>query len=102
MLEAVRQRIGFYASTPAYWPVLEPHGMGDLGRSLNALSKQGRWEDMTRAVPDDLLHLMCAAGRHDQLADAIATRFAGVSDVVTVSSPLPPDLIQDIQRIPAA
>lgn len=101
MLETVRQRIGFYASTPAYWPVLDLHGLGELGRSLNALSKQGRWADMTRAVPDELVQLMCAVGRHDQLAGAIAARFAGACDVVTVSTPLPPDLIQDIQRIPA-
>jgi probable F420-dependent oxidoreductase len=99
MVETVRKRIGFYASTPAYWPVLEQHDLEDLGKELNALSKQGRWDDMTAAVSDDLLHLMCAVGRHDQLAAALAERFAGVTDVITVATPLPPDLIQDIQRL---
>ena len=46
--EWVRMRIGFYGSTPAYWPVFEQHDLGDLGKKLNALSRQGRWEEMTR------------------------------------------------------
>ena len=71
----------------------------DVPEELNALSKQGRWDDMTAAVSDDLLHLMSAVGRHDQLAAALAERFAGVTDVITVATPLPPDLIQDIQRL---
>ena len=42
----MRQRIGFYGSTPSYWPVLELHDLGDLGRKLNALSKAGEWQAM--------------------------------------------------------
>ncbi len=30
--ERVRQQIGFYGSTPAYQPVLELHGLGDLAK----------------------------------------------------------------------
>lgn len=102
MVEQVRTRIGFYGSTPAYWPVLAEHGFEDLGQKLNALSKQGRWDDMTREVSDDLLHLMTAVGRYDQLSSAIQARFEGLSDSVTLASDptLPPNLIQDIQRIP--
>lgn len=105
MVEWVRMRIGFYGSTPAYWPVLEKHGLGDLGRKLNALSKEGRWADMTAEIPDDLVHLMCAVGRHDEIAGAIERRFRGVADTVSASasselpSGLPPDVIQDIARI---
>ena len=29
-------RVGFYGSTPAYYPVLEAHGLHDLGPKLNA------------------------------------------------------------------
>ncbi|MCG8691673.1 MAG: TIGR03617 family F420-dependent LLM class oxidoreductase, partial [Minwuiales bacterium] len=35
MVEWVRMRIGFYGSTPAYFPVLELHGLEDLGHKLN-------------------------------------------------------------------
>ena len=41
-----RQQIAFYGSTPAYRPVLELHGWGDLQDELNALSKQGEWVEM--------------------------------------------------------
>ena len=38
----MRKQIGFYASTPAYAPVLEHHGWGGLHREANALTKQDR------------------------------------------------------------
>jgi probable F420-dependent oxidoreductase len=106
MAEWVRMRIAFYGSTPAYWPVLELHGLGDLGRKLNALSKEGKWDEMTRSIPDDFLHLCAAIGRHDEIAGIIETRFGNASDTLNASvnsatpSDMPPDLIKDIQRIP--
>jgi len=33
----------FYASTPAYRPVLQLHGWEDLAAELTALTKQNRW-----------------------------------------------------------
>ena len=38
--------LAFYGSTPAYRPVLDAHGWGDLQPELNAMSKQGRWQEM--------------------------------------------------------
>lgn len=106
MAEWVRARIAFYGSTPAYWPVLELHGLGDLGRKLNALSKEGKWDEMTRSIPDDFLHLCAAIGRHDEIAPIVEKRFGNASDALNASvnqstpSDMPPDLVQDIQRIP--
>jgi probable F420-dependent oxidoreductase len=103
----VRTRIGFYGSTPDYWPVLELHGHGDLGRKLNALSKQGKWTEMTSAVPEELVHLFAAVGTHKEIAGKIEERFGGVADAITprgdpaIEADIPPDLIQDIRRIPA-
>jgi probable F420-dependent oxidoreductase len=101
----VRMRIGFYGSTPSYWPVLEAHGLGDLGRKLNTMSKQGQWAAMTREISDDVVRLFAAVGTHREIAAAIAERFAG-SDSIAASatsesgSDLPPDVLQDIQRLP--
>jgi probable F420-dependent oxidoreductase len=108
MFEWVRMRVGFYGSTPAYWPVLEAHGLDELGRKLNHMSKTGQWEHMAAEVPDDVVHLFAAVGRHDQIAAAIARRFGGISDTLfasmasTTPSDLPPDVVQEIRRLPAA
>ena len=48
---AVRQQIAFYGSTPAYRPVLDLHGWGDLQDELNVLSKQGEWVEMGAPHP---------------------------------------------------
>ena len=45
-----RRLLAFYGSTPAYRPVLAAHGWGDLQPELNAMSKQGRWQEM--GAPD--------------------------------------------------
>jgi hypothetical protein len=58
-------------------------------------------------VPDNVAHLFAAVGRHDQIVGAIASRFGGLVDALTLrgdgvgeASEVPPDLVQDIQRIP--
>ncbi|MDE0944431.1 MAG: TIGR03617 family F420-dependent LLM class oxidoreductase [Alphaproteobacteria bacterium] len=107
MVEWVRMRIGFYGSTRAYWPVLEEHGLEELGLKLNHMSKTDQWDKMTAEIDDDLVHLFTAVGRHDEITGAIEKRFGGLSDTLTDSSSseirgsLPADVIQDIQRIPA-
>jgi probable F420-dependent oxidoreductase len=106
MFEWVRMRVGFYGSTPAYWPVLEVHGLGDLGRKLNALSKQGKWAEMTTCVGDDLVRLFAAVGTHKEIAGAVERRFGGLGDAVfasinsTIRSDLRSDVLADICGIP--
>ncbi len=101
MREWVRMRVGFYGSTPSYWPVLETHGLQELGQKLNDMSKKGQWDAMTREITDDVLELFCAAGRHDEIAKVIETRFGGLVDVVSCEAGVPAELIQDIERIPS-
>ena len=55
MFEWVRQRVAFYGSTPAYYPVLAMHGLEDLGHKLNAMVRQGQWAEMAKEVPDDVV-----------------------------------------------
>jgi probable F420-dependent oxidoreductase len=106
MFEWVRQRVAFYGSTPAYYPVLAMHGLEDLGHKLNALVRQGRWDEMAKEVSDDVARLFAAVGRWDQIANAIEERFGGLVDAINARGnpeapgPLPRDLIEDIQRQP--
>jgi probable F420-dependent oxidoreductase len=108
MFEWVRQRVAFYGSTPAYYPVLAVHQLEDLGLKLNALVRQGKWNDIAREVPDDVVHLFAAVGRWDEIAAAIDRRFGGVVDAVNAranpAAPghLPRELIADLQHLPCA
>jgi probable F420-dependent oxidoreductase len=104
--EWVRGRIGFYGTTPSYWPVFEMHGLGDLGRELNQMSKQGKWAELASRVPDEVVHLFSAVGTHQEIAGQIEARFGGLSDAISlrtdavgVDPAVPPDLLQDIKRI---
>ncbi|TLH81571.1 LLM class F420-dependent oxidoreductase [Mycolicibacterium cosmeticum] len=86
---ATRQLLAFYGSTPAYRPVLEAHGWGELQPELNALSKQGRWAEMGGLIDDDVLHTIAACGTPAQVAAHIADRVRGVSDRVCIYQPGP-------------
>lgn len=97
--EWVRQRVGFYGSTPSYWPVFEVHGLEDLGFKLNDMSKKGQWDEMTQAVSDDVVRLFAAVGRFDEITNAIEQRFAGLVDVVGMPESAPPELLQDIAEL---
>ncbi len=102
--EWVRQRVAFYGSTPAYYPVFAVHGLEDLGLKLNALVRQGKWSELAGQVPDDVAHLFAAVGRHDQIVGAIEERFGGLVDALTLRGDgvgeVPPDLVQDIRLVP--
>lgn len=86
---ATRQLLAFYGSTPAYRPVLDVHGWGELQPELNALSKQGRWSEMGALIDDDVLHTIAACGTPEQVAAHIRDRVSGVSDRVCIYQPGP-------------
>lgn len=76
----VRGQISFYGSTPAYRPVLELHGWGDLQTELNALSKQGKWGDMANLITDEMLETFAIVCDLDDVADRIVGRYGGAID----------------------
>jgi probable F420-dependent oxidoreductase len=99
LFEWVRMRIGFYGSTPSYWPVFEVHGLQELGLKLNEMSKKGQWDEMTKEISDDVVHLFAAVGRHDELVGALTDRFGGMTDIVGLPEDTPPDVIQEVLAI---
>jgi len=90
-VSTVRGQIAFYGSTPAYAPVLELHGWGDLHPRLNALSKEGRWADMTELVPDELVETIAVVGRRDEVASLVAERVDGLATAVSLECTRRPD-----------
>jgi hypothetical protein len=83
----VRRQIAFYASTPAYRQVLAFHGRADLPAALNALTKQGRWNEMGDLVDDEVLDLFSVTGKPEEIGPAIVARFGGDLDRVALYAP---------------
>lgn len=104
--EWVRERLAFYGSTRTYLPVWEAHGEEELGFKLHDMSKKGQWKEMAKQLSDDHVRLFVAVGKHDEIVDAIKTRYDGVSDTVYVNQvpgidpQVPADLIDEIKKIP--
>ena len=102
--EVVRKQLGFYGSTPAYRPTLDAHGWGDLQPELNALSKQGRWDDMAGLISDEVLESIAVVARRRDVAAAIAARLDGLADGVSIENTRAPDprhfadIVQDMKR----
>ncbi|HEY3831164.1 MAG TPA: TIGR03617 family F420-dependent LLM class oxidoreductase [Acidimicrobiia bacterium] len=71
----VRNLLSFYGSTPAYRPVLEVHGWGELQTELNTLSKRGEWAQMATLITDEMIETIGVWGTPDQVASEITQRF---------------------------
>ncbi|MBT4010255.1 MAG: LLM class F420-dependent oxidoreductase [Actinobacteria bacterium] len=76
----VRRQIAFYASTPAYRPVLEMHGWGDLQSELNTMTKRGQWAEMGALIDDEMLDTFAIVGEPHQIADKINARWGDCVD----------------------
>ena len=104
--EWVRGRVGFYGSTPAYFPVLAVHGLQDLGQKLNRMTREGQWDQLAGEVSDDVLDHFAAVGRHDQIKGVVERRFASFSDGISArdvpgsGTPMPPELVREIAALP--
>jgi probable F420-dependent oxidoreductase len=87
--EAVRSMIAFYGSTPAYRPVLDAEGYGDLHPELHGLVAQGRWRDIPSRVPDDLIDRIAIVGTPEDVGAGIRRRADGVADAVCLAASMP-------------
>jgi len=84
---AVREQIAFYGSTPAYRPVLEAHGWGEVQDELNALSKQGQWKEMGKVITDDILDAFAVQGSPGELPGLVLGRFGDLVDRIGFYAP---------------
>ncbi len=85
--QAVRQQIAFYGSTPAYRPVLELHGWGDLQTELNTLSKRGEWVKMGELIDDSVLEAFAVVAPIGEVAAKVKARFGDVIDRFSFYTP---------------
>ncbi len=84
---AVKAQIAFYASTPAYRPVLELHGWGELQAELRPMSKRGQWQEMAELVSDEVLGTFAVVAPLDEVATRVRERFGDVVDRFSFYAP---------------
>jgi probable F420-dependent oxidoreductase len=73
-LFSARSQIAFYASTPAYKPVLEVHGWDDLQPRLQSMSREGKWLEMAGLINDEMLHAFAVIGSVQEVAQQLVER----------------------------
>jgi hypothetical protein len=85
----IRELLGFLYSTPAYWPTLDLYGWGEVGRDLHAMTREGRWPEMSARISDEMLEILVPSAPYAEIADVLSTRFEGLATRMTF--PLPED-----------
>lgn len=90
--ERIRSRdmLSFVFSTPAYWIALDQLGRKDLGEQLLQMTREGRWSEMSAAVPDDVTSAFTTIGTFDEVPQLLVERFGGLVDRITMTVPANP------------
>jgi probable F420-dependent oxidoreductase len=84
---AVKSQLAFYGSTPAYRPVLELHGWGELQSELNTLSKKGEWVQMAQLIDDEVVGAFAVVAPPDDVPKILAERFGDIVTRITFYAP---------------
>lgn len=90
-IAGTRKQIGFYASTPAYKPVLDHHGWGDLHTEAHAFTKTDRWSELADLIDDEVLNTFAVVGDVATAGPALVDRFTGLADRLNLSMPYKAD-----------
>ena len=91
--EKQRELLAFLYSTPAYWNSLELFGWHDRGLRLRELTREGRWQEMSQVVSDEMLDVFVPTAPYGEIADVLRERYAELSDWITF--PMPDDPARD-------
>jgi probable F420-dependent oxidoreductase len=91
-IDAQRQQIAFYASTPSYRPVLNLHGWGKVGEELSALAARGKWDEMPGLITDEMLETFVIIGSWADIAGKLRAKYDGLLDRVGLYRPFVPGL----------
>ena len=84
---SVKSLLGFYASTPAYTPPMAAVGLADLQPRLNALSKEGKWDELASYIDDDFLDAFTTRGKPEEIAGKLKNKFGKYADRLAIYAP---------------
>ena len=85
-----RSQIAFYASTPSYRPVMEIHGWRQAAEKLSAHAARGEWSEIPALITDQMLEEFCLVTDETNLVSALAAKYNGLADRLTVYNPFIP------------
>jgi probable F420-dependent oxidoreductase len=99
-LAGARGQLAFYASTPAYRPVLEQHGWQDLQPELARLAREGRWAEQAALIDEAMVDAFCAVGTPETVADKLVQKYGGFADDLVLQAPRGTDraVLADVAR----
>lgn len=86
-IAGARALVAFYASTPAYRPVLEEHGWGELQLRLHELMVGGDVAAMSAAIDDEVFDTIAVRGTPEECARLIKAKFDGIGTEACVYFP---------------
>jgi probable F420-dependent oxidoreductase len=76
--DAMRPRLAFYGSTPAYKVVLDAHGWGDLQPELNRMTKTAQWAEMNALITDEMVDAFTVSGRPEEIGPIMQKRYGDI------------------------
>ena len=88
--EQIRELLTFLYSTPTYWPTLDLFGGRDVGERLHALTREGRWSEMTGAVSDAMLDALVPRAPYGEIAPVLKDWYGGLATRLTFPVPADP------------
>ena len=86
-IATIKQQIAFYGSTPAYRPVLDLHGWGDLQDELKAMTKRGEWDQMSALIDDELVDAFAVVGTPEEAVAELKRRYGDIATRITLQLP---------------
>jgi probable F420-dependent oxidoreductase len=86
---ATARQLAFYGSTPAYRPVLDAHGWGELQPKLQLLTRRGEWDAMAALIPEELIAELTVTGRPEEIAARVTERYGDLVDRIAFNAPYP-------------
>ncbi len=89
----IKRRLGFYGSTPAYKPVLDLHGWGDLQPVLRRMTKENQWDQLANEISDEMVETFAVVGEPAEVARQVRARVDGIADSVTLDPRQSPDVL---------
>ncbi|QIG44649.1 TIGR03617 family F420-dependent LLM class oxidoreductase [Nocardioides anomalus] len=98
----VRGLLAFYGSTPAYRPVLDVEGWGEVQPELNALSKRGDVAAMLDLVTDEMVDRLAVRGTPEECAAELHRRFGDLGERVCCYFPGYDAPLADVAALAAA